>query len=725
MELIVCDREFRRIGQVTGANSKIWHRKYYEAGDFELYLPANSENLNMYAVDNYIVRDDDDSVGIIEDINIVYDVNDEVDMMIVSGKFSESIYSRRIIWQQTTLDTTLENGLRTLITDNVINPREIKMQITKAPSSATARISDESTGITGASVNISRFEVRPSIGIDISESTGITGAIIDKDVFEAKVSKSGTYSFMYDGDSWTLDGSDVVLSEYGIEYTDTPVMADLIVVSYTAKMTTGEHNFSYKNITSTARTKRSDNSGITRSSINTTIFETKIKTTGNYKFSYLSNTSLASANKGSSSGITAASVNKTTFEKKITTTGNYSFKYSDDTWKYGTTNINLADYGLSYSGTPSSGDEIIVYYSRHTWKLNNSNVNIAEYGITYAGTPASGDIIVISYTAENTAWYYNENVVNLADYGISYTGTATNGDTIIVDYKEYTGIENAAIDKLKFQKRTGANREYIFTYDNRSWILDGLFVDLGSFGITYEGTPAKGNVIYVQSNAMTNRIIENVRLGQLKGYEETLKAQYTGDELGKVITETCTANGIGYKNILIENNFQFELYKGEDRSYNQSKNPYVVFSDEYDNLASSGYTKTTSSHKNTALVAGEGEGLLRTTKEVGNSNKGLDRREIYVDARDLSSNNEEIETWEYDLLLDERGTEELSAHLITEVFTGDVELTDRYKYKEEVDIGDICSIENKKWGVYSNSRVIGVIETDDENGETIVFEFGS
>lgn len=725
MELIICNTNFDRIGQINDASSKIWHRKFYEPGDFEIYLPADKENKELLQENYYVVRDDSEEVGIIEDIEIVYDVNDEVDMMIVKGRFSESIYSRRIIWQQSTIDTTLENGLRNLIIDNIINPKNINMSLTKGSSSAIASISDSSTGITGARVNKVTFETYSSVSVDIGESVGITNANVNKATFEKMINNSGTYNFTYNGSQWTLDNLEVNLSNYGITYSDTPLKNDTIIITYSAKMTTGEYSFSYKNNGSSVKTKRSDNTGITRASTTTSVFEKKITTTGSYKFIYTSNTSLANASVGESKGITAVNINKTTFEKKITTTDIYTFKYSDEKWKLGNSNINLSDYGLSYTGTVQSGDEIIVYYSRHTWKLNNTNVNIAEYGITYAGTPVTGDIIVVAYNQAVTDWFFNGDRITLSDYGITYTGTATSGDTILIDYKETTGITVVMIDKLKFQKRATKSDTYIFKYDGTDWALNGIDVNLSSYGISYEGTPVNSNVITVILSDMPNRKISNIQLGELKGYQEKLAAQYTGDNLGTVITESCQPNGVGYKNRVINKVFYFELYKGVDRSYNQTLNPHVIFSDEYDNLASSGYVKTTSNYKNTALVAGEGEGLARTTKEINGNNSGLNRRELYVDAKSISSNKDEINASDYESLLIEKGTEDLSAYLITEVFTGDVELTDRYKYKEEVDLGDICSIENKKWGVYSNSRIIGVIETDDENGEQIVFEFGS
>ena len=83
------------------------------------------------------------------------------------------------------------------------------------------------------------------------------------------------------------------------------------------------------------------------------------------------------------------------------------------------------------------------------------------------------------------------------------------------------------------------------------------------------------------------------------------------------------------------NVFEFSLYAGLDHSYQQTTNPYVIFSPEFNNIITSTYTEDDIPFKNVALVAGVGEGDERVTISVGSAS-GLDRRELYVDARDIS-----------------------------------------------------------------------------------------
>lgn len=121
----------------------------------------------------------------------------------------------------------------------------------------------------------------------------------------------------------------------------------------------------------------------------------------------------------------------------------------------------------------------------------------------------------------------------------------------------------------------------------------------------------------------------------------TIETQYTGDNLYDVISSLCAERGVGFKVTLnAQGQFVFKLYAGADRSYNQFDNPYVIFSPNFDNIVSSNYVESRSSLKNVTLVGGEGEGSERRYTAVGDTS-GLDRRELFTDARDISSDGDE------------------------------------------------------------------------------------
>lgn len=239
------------------------------------------------------------------------------------------------------------------------------------------------------------------------------------------------------------------------------------------------------------------------------------------------------------------------------------------------------------------------------------------------------------------------------------------------------------------------------------------------------GTAENGLRNLINTNVI-NPVIENrkipiIQLGDIKGYTDRLDAQYTGEDLLEINKNVAINTHTGFKFKFNNSGFDFELYKGTDRSYNQSANTFVVFSDEYDNLLSSEYEHITSAYKNVALVAGEGEGTARKTVIVGDG-EGLERYEIFVDAKNVSSNDGEISLEEYNKALKEKGEEKLVT--ITQAFTGEVDLGQNYIYKKDFFIGDVVTIENKNWGIYINSRIIEIIESEDESGYKITPTFG-
>ena len=74
MNVYFLDSEFKERLCFGHFNSLIWTKRYYTAGDFELYTPATAEITSILAACPYISRDDDDDVMIVENIKITTDV---------------------------------------------------------------------------------------------------------------------------------------------------------------------------------------------------------------------------------------------------------------------------------------------------------------------------------------------------------------------------------------------------------------------------------------------------------------------------------------------------------------------------------------------------------------------------------------------------------------------------------------------------------------------------
>lgn len=200
-----------------------------------------------------------------------------------------------------------------------------------------------------------------------------------------------------------------------------------------------------------------------------------------------------------------------------------------------------------------------------------------------------------------------------------------------------------------------------------------------------------------------------------------IEAQYTGDNLYDVIQKICEERGIGFKITLNENKqFVFELYAGTDRSYDQTEQPYVIFSPKFENIINSNYIESKSSLKNITLIGGEGEGSARKYTTVG-SGKGLERRELFTDARDISSDVGDgivLSDSAYTAQLQQRGKEKLAENTEVVSFEGQVETTIMFRYGEDFFNGDIVQIANE-YGHETKARILEIVMSEDEDGTSV------
>lgn len=223
----------------------------------------------------------------------------------------------------------------------------------------------------------------------------------------------------------------------------------------------------------------------------------------------------------------------------------------------------------------------------------------------------------------------------------------------------------------------------------------------------------------INARKISNFVLDNYTIAT------TIEAQYTGKNLYEVISELALQYKFGFIITLNDDNeFVFTCYEGEDRSYNQSTNPYVIFSDEYDNLINSEYQKDSSGIITDVLAAGEGEGLDRRTVWVTNSEAptGINRYEYYDDSRNISSNEGEISDQEYMEQLAEDGRMDLTTYTVT--FAGECD-SSNITFGVDVNVGDVVQIENSILGLTSTARIIELIESVDSSGAySIIPTFG-
>lgn len=175
---------------------------------------------------------------------------------------------------------------------------------------------------------------------------------------------------------------------------------------------------------------------------------------------------------------------------------------------------------------------------------------------------------------------------------------------------------------------------------------------------------------------------------------------------------------------------RFKIYRGTDRSINQSDNVQLIFSREFDNLSSSNYQFNSKNLKTCAYLGGEGEGIERKCSYVTDYQSGLNRRETFIDVNGISStykdeNGEEKSYTNevYRKMLEAEGRQQLAEYQIVETLEGDIDLTNSpLVYGVDFELGDVITIwDNAK---YINARILTVTEVEDDDGYKVEIEYG-
>lgn len=223
------------------------------------------------------------------------------------------------------------------------------------------------------------------------------------------------------------------------------------------------------------------------------------------------------------------------------------------------------------------------------------------------------------------------------------------------------------------------------------------------------------NVVYVNAiNAEdAKRNFENLYIKSSEGRGEKIafetRYKILSDELETIAKTSRLGWNIkfDYKN----KKFIFEGLEGVNRTVNQQSNPPIIFSKKYDNIIESEYTKDVSMYKNCAIVAGQGEGAEREIVIVNNNLSGQNRKELFVDARDVENRSN----------LADRGKSKLAENTINESFEANIDIEN---YRIEWDLGDFVTILDNEIGVISDTQIIEIRETYEEGVLTIEPTFG-
>lgn len=248
----------------------------------------------------------------------------------------------------------------------------------------------------------------------------------------------------------------------------------------------------------------------------------------------------------------------------------------------------------------------------------------------------------------------------------------------------------------------------------------------------------------IKSVVLFNAVVSGVRripglsFGTATGscWEQKTKFQISYDNLMRWVYTICEKIG-GTANIRLSKKTDkqyemiLELSQGSDRSIMQEEKPHIVFSDGYNNLLSFSYSTDISVQKNFAYILGKGEGeeRKRTTYFENTEPAFLDRYEVYVDAKDMSDEEQkngetkQIPEAEYIELLKEKGKQSIVLPLTVSESQIAVQST-QFQYNKDYFVGDYVTVEHRRFGLRQNKiQLIGMIESFDQNGRNLTPTF--
>lgn len=240
----------------------------------------------------------------------------------------------------------------------------------------------------------------------------------------------------------------------------------------------------------------------------------------------------------------------------------------------------------------------------------------------------------------------------------------------------------------------------------------------GSSHLTYTGTPEEVIQCIIE-NQITNPSKTNRRISGSIVLDNvgTNTMSYEGrfSSVSEDIITICETYYIGWYADIEDGQIVWHIYRGLSRGVTQSTNSRFIISPEYDSIG--GSSMEYSIYKvNSVFIAGQGEGVDRVTKTYNRSTEdttGLNRNEVYIDARDIADES----------LLQQRANEKLSeygTHYVYEIVPSNAYIINNYR--SGYDLGDVGSI--KEGDTYSAVRLTSIIEVYENNQFSLSFTFG-
>lgn len=273
------------------------------------------------------------------------------------------------------------------------------------------------------------------------------------------------------------------------------------------------------------------------------------------------------------------------------------------------------------------------------------------------------------------------------------------------------------------------NDEGVFTYEVSGFTLEFLLTNRIVWG-TYNALNKDISTIAMEvvDSSCVNpsdaaRKYKWLSLGEDAKLGGKITKQQTGNDVYSVLDEMLADVGLGFSIDFLpaEQKLEFNVTSGVDRSVNQSLVEVVVLSTDMEDVLTSAYESSIQDEKTIAFVQAEDSGANRKSAIAGDESKdGFDRKELYVDARDLRSSStaggHEMTENEYIEAMKQRGLEKLSEYVKFQSFEASIRVfgDTQYTFGKDYFVGDKITMQDTRLGVQVDA-VISKAEEDFED----------
>lgn len=268
---------------------------------------------------------------------------------------------------------------------------------------------------------------------------------------------------------------------------------------------------------------------------------------------------------------------------------------------------------------------------------------------------------------------------------------------------------------------------------------------------------------YVQNHFVnpddSNRRMKRLEIAPNRNRGEHVKWESRYKNIGEELEKISKESNLGWEIHADFKNkkFIFDVVERKDLTQrNTDGNNPVFFSPEFETVKSQSFMDSDNDLRNFGYVGGQGEGKERKIVEIGQT-KGFDRIETFVDARDVSNEDEdrnELPEDEVVELLTDRGTKKMKemetllsfeTEILTPITRKSYEYTHEgyrhpgqpvhkthvtkqqitpFEYEVDFDLGDVVDVVNKSWNLTMSTPIVEITEIHEASGFRLEAVFG-